>query len=346
LTWQARHYPLPFLAFLLALVVVVAVLAAGLGAVEIRAQDIAAMLLNRVPGLHLEATWSEAAETILFEARLPRVAAGMLVGAALAAAGVVFQGLLRNPMADPYIIGTAAGAALGAALVFLTPIAVTAFGFVPLFAFFGAHAAILIVYRIARTGNRAPITTLLLAGFAVSSFLTALMSFLIVVGPPALQRAMISWTMGGLSVSGWERVAGPGALIAATLLVTYVFARDMNVLLLGEEQATYLGLDVERRKMILLGLGSLLTASAVSIGGLVGFVGLVVPHVARLLVGPDHRTLLPASALAGAGFLMLADLVARTALAPNEIPVGLVTALVGAPFFAYLLRRTKREYTF
>jgi iron complex transport system permease protein len=316
-----------------------AFVATALGAVSVPLDRIVAMVLG-LPGDPAEAT-------IIFQIRLPRVVAGVLVGGALAAAGVVFQGLLRNPMADPYIIGTSGGAALGVTLALLIPAGLLPAGFsaTPLFAFGGALAAVLIVYNIARVGRRTPITTLLLAGFAVSSMLAAVMSFLMLVGGNTL-RQVILWTMGGLAVTGWSQVLGVAPLILLGLAATIPFAQDLNLLLLGEEQATTMGLSVERRKLLLLALGSFLTAAAVSISGLVGFVGLVVPHVTRLMLGPDHRLLLPAATLVGALFLVLADLIARTITAPAEMPVGIITALVGAPFFIYLLRRNRRDYDF
>ncbi|MBU0494513.1 MAG: iron chelate uptake ABC transporter family permease subunit [Chloroflexi bacterium] len=313
--------------------------ATALGAVPVPPDRIAAMVLG-APGDPAEAT-------IIWQIRLPRVVAAILVGGALAAAGVVFQGLLRNPMADPYIIGTSGGAALGVTVALLIPAGLVPAGLsvTSLFAFGGALAAVLIVYNIARVGRRTPITTLLLAGFAVSSMLAAVMSFLMLVGGNTL-RQVILWTMGGLAVTGWSSVLGVAPLILLGLAATIPFARDLNLLLLGEEQATTMGLSVERRKLLLLALGSFLTAVAVSLSGLVGFVGLVVPHIVRLVLGPDHRLLLPAATLAGAIFLVLADLLARTFIAPAEMPVGIITALVGAPFFIYLLRRNRRDYDF
>jgi iron complex transport system permease protein len=323
------------------------VVAASLGAVAISFSDVARMLAARLPGISLAPTWSDQAEAIIFQIRLPRVITAMVVGGALAAAGAVFQGLLRNPMADPYIIGTSGGAALGATIALLLPIQVVWFGFtlVPLAAFSGALLTVLVVYNIARVGPRTPVTTLLLAGFAFSSMLAAVMSFLMLVSGHTLRRVVL-WTMGGVTASSWlqSRVVVP--LILAGVMAAYTLANDLNAFLLGEEQAAYLGVNVERRKLILLMLGSLLTGAAVSVSGLVGFIGLVVPHVARLIFGPDHRLLLPASTLMGGLFLVLADLLARLLLAPAEIPVGIITAMIGAPFFIYLLRRSKREYAF
>jgi iron complex transport system permease protein len=322
------------------------VVAASFGAVAIPLGDVVGMLMARLPGISLVPSWSEQAEAIIFQIRLPRVITAVVVGGALAAAGAVFQGLLRNPMADPYIIGTSGGAALGATIALLLPIQVVWLGFtlVPLAAFSGALLTVLVVYNIARVGPRTPVTTLLLAGFAFSSMLAAVMSFLLVSGHTL--RRVVLWTMGGVTASSWSQLRIVVPLILVGIVAAYALANDLNAFLLGEEQAAYLGVNVERRKLVLLMLGSLLTGAAVSVSGLVGFIGLVVPHVARLIFGPDHRLLLPASTLTGGLFLVLADLMARLLLAPAEIPVGIITAMIGAPFFIYLLRRSKREYVF
>ncbi|MFQ6014332.1 MAG: FecCD family ABC transporter permease [Anaerolineae bacterium] len=342
-----RHRPVLILSSLILFVIVGVTLAAALGSVPIPLDQVVRMFLDQVPGFNLPQTWSEGEATIILQIRLPRVMTSLIVGAALATAGVIFQGLLRNPMADPYIIGTSGGAALGATVALLLPIRVFWFGFtlVPTFAFLGALVAVLVVYNIARVGARAPITTLLLAGFALSSMLAAVMSFLMLLSGHTLRRVVL-WIMGGVSASGWSQLSVVIPLILVGMILAYLMAIDLNAFLLGEEQAASLGIQVERCKLILLMLGSLLTGAAVSVSGLVGFVGLVVPHMARLIFGPDHRLLLPTSALMGGLFLVLADMLARIVLSPSEVPVGIITALGGAPFFIYLLRRSKREYVF
>ncbi|MBI2845402.1 MAG: iron ABC transporter permease [Chloroflexi bacterium] len=317
------------------------------GAVPIPLERILAVLGQELGVADSVGDLSPQEVAIVMEVRLPRVITAAVVGAGLALAGAIFQGLLRNPLADPYVIGTAAGAALGATLAILASTGLATFGFlpVPAAAFLGALLAVSIVYRISLVGSRTPIITLLLAGFAVSSVLTAVMAFLWLLNDVTLKRT-IYWTMGGFSGSGWSKLAVVVPLLLGAGLVSRVFTADLNALLLGEEAAAHLGVEVERRKLLLLALGSLLTAAAVSISGLIGFVGLIIPHSARLLFGPEHRPLLPASALIGAIFLVLADLFSRTLLAPQEIPVGIITALIGAPFFIYLLRSYKREYSF
>ena len=331
-------------------VIVVILLSVSVGPVKISVLDIIRMILHRVGVLHSTTGWQPVEETIIFQVRLPRVLGAALVGAALSTAGVLFQGLLRNPMADPYVIGTASGAAFGATLAMLLPLSVVFYGFglVPIAAFLGALAAVLIVYRLAHFGGKTPIVSMLLAGFVVSSFLVAIVMLLLTMSDRLGLRLqqVFSFLMGGISVTYWQQIAVISPLVLIGIIIAQLFAGHLNAFSVGEEGAAYLGINVEREKMIILGIGSLLTACAVSIGGLIGFVGLIMPHAIRLILGPDHRLLLPASALAGASFLMLADLLARTLLSPAEIPVGVLTALIGAPFFIYLLRRMRREYAF
>lgn len=325
-------------------------LANAFGAVNVPLPDILKMALNKLAVFDFPSTWRAVDETIIFQIRLPRVISGALVGAALATAGVLFQGLLRNPMADPYIIGTSAGAALGATVAMMLPVNMVflGFGLVPMAAFGGALVTVILVYNLARVGGKTPIISMLLAGFVVSSLLAAVMMFLVSIsGRLNLNlQSVYSFLMGNISVTSWGQLAVIAPLVIGGIIGARFFAFHLNAFALGEEGAAYVGIEVEKDKIRILALGSLLTATAVSISGLVGFVGLVVPHAVRLSLGPDHRLLLPASALAGAGFLIIADLVARIILAPMEIPVGVITAIIGAPFFLYLLRRTRREYAF
>jgi iron complex transport system permease protein len=270
---------------------------------------------------------------IVGQLRLPRILLGATVGFALAAAGAVMQGFFRNPMADPSIIGVSSGAAVGAVAAIAFP-AVVPVGLRPA-AFATALVAAFAVYAVATENGHTPVATLLLAGVAVQTLLGAVTSYLLVASGESLREAMY-WLMGNLHAATWTEVelALPPALLAFLALLAH--ARDLNVLLLGEEDARALGVDVKRTKRLLLALASVVTAAAVAVAGVIGFVGLIVPHAMRLLVGPDHRILLPASALAGASFLVVADTVARSGAA--ELPVGIVTAAVGAPFFLYLLR--------
>lgn len=342
-----RRNPFVVLALLTVVLAAAMLLAGSLGTVRIPLDAIASIALEHLTGVHVGPAWDPAQEAIIWELRLPRVVGAAIVGAGLATAGVLFQGLLRNPMADPYLIGTSGGAALTATIALFVPVSFGFLGFtlVPLAAFAGALGAVFLVYNISRVGSRVPITTLLLAGFAASSMMAAGMSFLMLMNQNTLQRVVI-WTMGGISATGWDALKTVVPLTCVGFLAGYALSNDLNAFLLGEEQAAALGVAVERQKLLIMTVAALLTGTAVAISGLVGFVGLIVPHVVRLVLGPDHRLLLPASFLSGAIFLVLADLIARLVLAPSELPLGIVTALVGAPFFVYLLRRAKREYTF
>ncbi|MFC7045921.1 vitamin B12 ABC transporter permease BtuC [Halobacteriaceae archaeon GCM10025711] len=305
---------------------------ATIGPVPIDVAVVAGVILDRLPGLAYDAP--SAQRTIVMSVRLPRIALGAVVGFALAAAGTVMQGFFRNPMADPSIIGVSSGAAVGAVAVIVLPLSGPIA--LPAAAFAGALLAAFGVYLIATEGGRTPVATLLLAGVAVQTFLGAVVSFMLVNSGESLRRA-VYWLMGHLHNSSWSKV---GLALVVTLpffFLLWAFARDLNILLLGEEDAHSLGVEVERTKRLLLAVASVVTGIAVAVSGVIGFVGLIVPHVMRLLVGPDHRVLLPASALAGASFLVATDTVARSGAA--ELPVGVVTAFLGAPFFLYLLRR-------
>ena len=331
------------------LLVVVLMAGVGLGSVGVGPQDTVAILAHRLLGLGSSQTWSAASETIVFDLRLPRVLTAMVVGAGLASAGTVFQALLRNPMADPYVIGTASGASLGAISGILLPAllpglalgagsAWLGLGLVQLLAFGGGLLTVLMVYAIARSGGRVPVVTLLLTGYAVSSVLAAGVAMLMFISGRAL-ASIVTWLLGSLGGASWSDLAFAGPLIGLAFVLLLLRWRRLNLLLLGDAQAAHLGVDVEREKLVLTMLATLATSAAVAISGTIGFVGLVVPHLLRLAAGPDHRLLLPASLIYGAGLLALADLGARLA---GGVPVGVVTALIGAPFFIWLLRRSGR----
>ncbi|MBA2300488.1 MAG: iron chelate uptake ABC transporter family permease subunit, partial [Chloroflexi bacterium] len=276
------------------------------------------------------------------ELRLPRVLTAMTVGTGLALAGTVLQGLLRNPLADPYVLGTASGAALGAAIAVLIPvrIVILQFGLLHGFAFAGALIAVYAVYRLSQTGGLSPLTSLLLTGYAVGSLLAAGLAMAMYLSGTALGQ-IFSYLLGGFDGSSWVRLAGAAPIVLGGAVAIGLRARSINGLLLGEETAAHLGIDVSRERAILLALSSLITAAAVAVSGLIGFVGLVVPHVVRLLVGPSARLVLPLSAIGGAALLAFADLAARML---GEIPVGVVTAVIGAPFFLLMLRRARAGY--
>ncbi len=288
---------------------------------------------------------TEPAALILFQIRLPRVLAGAIVGASLSTAGVAFQGIFRNSMADPYVIGVSSGAALGAALAIVlgTSLGIPGLGDIPILAFLGALLTILVVYNVARVGPKVPVTTLLLSGIAFSIFLSAVVALLEVFAGWEL-HSLVFWLMGGFSYVELNELWIVTISASVGIIIIYLYARDLNILQLGEEEARHLGVETEKAKKILIVAGSLVTASVVSISGIIGFVGLIIPHITRLIVGPDHRILIPASMFVGAMFIMLCDALGRIVLAPIDLPVGIVTALSGGPFFIYLLKKRKGTY--
>lgn len=339
---------------LTAVLCAVVTVSAGIGPVWIPPGAVAKVLLNAVAvptGVSLSGLALDVSTTRLFaypvtdlqtqivmKVRLPRILLGAVVGFSLAAAGTIMQGIFRNPMADPSIIGVSSGAAVGAVGYIVAPVAIPLGLGLRGAAFAGAILAAFGVYLIATRNGETPVATLLLAGVAVQTFLGAVVSFLLLHSGESIRRALF-WLMGHLKGASWPEVASSVLLVALPFVVLLAYARDLNVMLLGEEDAQSLGIEVERTKRVLLALSSVVTAAGVAVAGIIGFVGLIVPHVMRLLVGPDHRILLPTAALAGASFLVATDTLARSGSA--EVPVGIVTAALGAPFFLYLLR--KRE---
>ena len=301
------------------------------------------MLLAQLPFVEIERTWPRAYETIFFDIRMPRVALAALAGAALAVAGVAYQGVFRNPLADPYLLGVASGAGLGAVVAFIVPLPAVLYGIgiVQLAAFATALATVALVYLLARVGGATPVTTLLLAGVALGALASAVTSYLMYLHGDKL-LVIYSWMLGGFNVTSWQQVLVTLPYVLVGIILVSLHGRLLNVLQLDEEQAAALGVEVERLKLLVVTAATLTTAAAVAVSGLIGFVGLVVPHVVRLLFGPDHRLLVPLAAVYGAAFLVAADALARTLLAQSELPVGVITAACGAPFFLYLLRRHKR----
>ena len=287
---------------------------------------------------------NETFTTILWSIRLPRTALVLLTGAALAGSGAAYQGLFRNPLADPYLIGVASGAGLGAVLAMSVRWPYSFFGLmaIPLAAFIAGMLTVFLVYWIARVGQSVPTTNLILAGTAFSSFATALTSFLMLRSSGELRRAL-GWLLGGLSLGGWEAVLAllPYAVVGLTLLC--LSGHALNLLQFGDEQAQQMGLNANRAKTFILVAASLTTAAAVAFAGIIGFVGLIVPHIVRLWWGGDYRRLVPLSILGGGAALLLADILARVVIAPQELPIGVVTALVGSPFFLWVLRRAKDQ---
>ncbi len=284
--------------------------------------------------------WPQGYRSIILDMRLPRVLLATLVGCALAVAGTTMQGIFKNPMADPFIIGISSGASFGAAASLFLPI--EAKFKLPLCAFVGALLSVFIVYNLAHVGGKVRVEKLLLSGIAVGSFFSAITSFLIYMAGKQF-HFLIFWLLGGLYTASWTSVHMACIPILLGTMGILFFSRHLNVLLLGDEPALYLGVDVVTVRKILLIFTALVAGVAVAFSGIIGFVGLITPHIMRILVGPNHRILLPASVVGGALFLIWADTLARTILSPTEIPVGIITSLCGAPFFIYLLRRSRRE---
>lgn len=281
---------------------------------------------------------------IIWNIRFPRVLLALFVGASLALAGAAFQGLLRNPLADPYTIGVSSGAALGAVLVIFFQVTIVGLGVftLPVFAIIGGFISLLIVFGLVRLSSRSlAIETIILAGIIVSAFVGAITSLIIALGDRDSMTQIIYWLYGSVGMRGWSHVQliVPFMLIGSVMLLMHY--RELNAFALGEDAAAHIGVDVQKGKVYILIGASLLTGSAVAVSGSIGFVGLVIPHLVRLLTGPNHRHVLPLSLLCGGSFLILADLLARTIIAPKELPIGVITALIGAPLFAFLLVRER-----
>lgn len=341
----SRRLALPLLALLL---IVVVLLAVGIGAVSIHPEQVLTILLKQL-GIQTAIPFEARQESVLMVIRLPRVVMGVLIGATLAVSGASIQGLFRNPLADPGLIGISSGAALTAALMIV--FGTTALSSItallgslalPLAAFVGGVAATLLIYRLATLGGRTSVTTMLLAGIAINALCGAAIGMMTYVATDDQLRDITFWSLGSLGRANWNIVAALVPLTLLTLLPLPFLARSLNAMLLGEAEAGHLGVNVERVKLAVIILVALGVGAGVAAAGIIGFLGLVVPHLIRLAFGPDHRLLLPASALLGASLLVVADLLARTVAVPAEVPIGIVTALVGGPFFLWLLLRDRR----
>ena len=324
-----------------ALLLAAALLSVAVGSVSIPLRDIGQTIWVWVQGGIAE---QNVFATIILQLRIPRTLLLLLVGAALAGSGGAYQGLFRNPLADPYLIGTASGAGLGAVIAMSInwPTLPLSYLLVPVSAFIGALLTVFLVYNLARNGQSLPVTNLILAGVAVSSFTTALTSFLLINSSGELRRALV-WLVGGTTLSGWKPLLGSALYILLGLFVLLLLSYRLNVLQFGEEQAQQLGIRVQRVRLLIILAASLATAAAVAFAGVIGFVGLIVPHIVRRFHGGDYRRVLPFSMLAGGSFLLFSDVLARVVMAPQELPVGIITALCGAPFFLVILQRHKRQ---
>ena len=336
--------PIAPLLLLLLILITAIILGVAIGSVQIPPRIIMDLILNRMSITNITVEEITKYSTIVFDIRMPRVALMALTGAALATAGATYQGLFRNPLADPYLVGVASGAGLGATIAITTNLNSDPLGIsiITIAAFAGGIITVGIVVMAARVSKTTPVTTMLLAGIAIGSFATASTTLLMLRRPDGLQRAF-NWMLGAYLGGGWTPVTIMIPYMVLGSLFIFINARALNVFQLGEEQAQQLGINVERLKIILIAAATLMTASAVAFGGLIGFVGLIVPHALRILTGPDYRRLLPCCLLGGASFLVLSDLAARNIMAPQELPVGIITALTGTPFFIFLLRKLKRS---
>lgn len=342
LRWRSRLWVMGLLFVVLALAIA---LGTSVGSANVPFFTVWEILLSKIsfPGIHYNG--SSNTETIILEIRLPRVILAGLVGASLSVAGATYQGLFRNPLADPYLVGVSQGALLGAVIGFLMPEIskdITDFGVVPTMAFIGGMGAVIVVYLIAKSGSRAlPVTTLILGGVALGAWLSAISHYLMLQSDDGQLHAIVSWMFGHID-DEWRQVLTVLPFTVIGTVVIWLHARPLNVMQLDEEQAQQLGIDVERVKLILLACSTMITAISVAFCGIIGFVGIIVPHTVRIIWGPDHRFLLPLSTLVGAIFLILADVVVRSITDPESVPIGVITASVGAPFFLFLLWKRKR----
>ena len=328
----------------LALLLIALVVSIALGAVNISPDTILRILGTTIPGVSISQTWPDSFETIIKAVRLPHTVLVALTGAALASSGAAYQGLFRNPLADPYLIGVASGAGLGAvfAMSLNWPTELLGYYLIPVGAFVGAILTVLLVYQLARVNGMVPLTTLILAGVAVGAFASAVTSFLMLRSEAQIHRA-ISFLLGGAPMAGWNPVLAALPYLTVGMGMLALYGHSLNVLQFGEEEGEQMGLNVDRAKAMIIVTASLTTAVAVAFSGIIGFIGLIVPHVVRIIWGPDYRKLIPISILLGSTALLFADMLARIMLAPSTLPVGIVTAMAGAPFFLWILRRAKRE---
>jgi len=326
---------------LVALTVVALLLSVGLGAVRIAPDEVVAILARHL-GLDLGIAVSEQHDRILWGIRLPRVVLAVLVGSALGVSGATLQGMFRNPLADPGLIGVSSGAALGAVASVALGVNVLGLMTLPAFAFAGGALTAGAVYLLSRHNGRTEVVTLILVGVALNTAAGAGTGLLTYVATDAQVRAVVFWSLGSLGGATWDSVLAAAPFVVVGIALIQRWGRVLNLLVLGEAEARHLGVNTERARVELIGLTALMTGAAVAVAGVIGFVGLIVPHLIRQVAGPDHRVLLPASALGGAALLLLADLIARTVVAPAELPLGALTALAGGPVLLVLMLRTRR----
>lgn len=343
---KKKYYRSLFIILLLALFMLI-VLSSTLGIANITFIQTMKILLSKFPllGKFIDLQGiSNTQNLIVSNIRLPRIILSAAIGAGLSIVGCVFQAIFKNPMADPYVLGISSGSALGASIAIVMGFEMTILGIgaITTFAFAGALLTTFTVYSIAKVGAKLPTNTLLLAGVSVSFLLSSIISLIMIFNRDQVEQ-IVFWTMGSVSSANWKQVFSllPFVLIGCVLI--YVFSRDLNLMLTGDETATNLGIEVDKVKKIVLIISSIIIAACVSVSGIIGFVGLIIPHMIRILVGPDHRILLPFTTLGGAIFMIISDTLARTLVPPAEIPVGAITSIFGAPYFIYLLIKNKKK---
>lgn len=335
--------------FILGCIVLVLIIigATNFGAADISYKQTASIIISKIPLVKRFITLKGIAETsqiIVLNLRLPRIILASLVGAGLSVVGTSFQGIFKNPMADPFVLGISSGAALGATISIVIGVQLSIIGMsiMTVNAFVGAILTTLFVYNIARVGSKIPSITLLLSGVATSFLLSSIISVLMIFNRQDIEK-IVMWTMGNLSAASWSQVGILSIIIIPCTVILYFFSRDLNIMLLGEESARSLGIEVDLVKKLVLFISTLMVAVVVSFSGIIGFVGLIIPHIIRLLFGSDHKIVIPFSALGGALFLIICDTIARSIAPPTEIPVGIITSMLGVPFFLYLLYKTKKK---
>ena len=316
--------------------------AAGRGQLAIPASEVWGSIMHRIGLDRGTMPTHPQGDNTLWQVRFPRIAMAVVVGAALSTAGALMQGIFGNPLAEPGVVGVSTGAAFAAAVVIVFEINVIGTWTTAAFAFVGGLVTTLVVYALSRADGRTEVVTLVLTGIAVNAVAAAGLALMIFLGDTQAREQIVFWQLGSLNGTRWEHVGVVTPLVAVGLVGAMLMARRLDVLALGDRAARHVGIDVERLRLVAIVLVALLTAAAVSFAGIIAFVGLVVPHLIRMLVGPGHRVLVPASALAGAVLLLGADLIARTAVAYADLPIGMLTSLVGGPFFFWLLRRTRK----
>jgi iron complex transport system permease protein len=344
---EKKDYYRRFFAAGVFLLLLIIIAAANFGVADISLKQTALIVLSKIPIVNNFISLNGIKSTsviILLNLRLPRILLSCLVGAALSVVGTSFQGIFKNPMADPFVLGVSSGAALGATItmVFLKEINFWGMSMVACNAFIGAIITTFLVYNIAKVGTKVPVATLLLAGVAMNYLLSAIISLMMTFNRDDIEK-IVMWTMGSFSTAGWNEVTLLFIIIVPSILFISIFSRDLNIMLLGEDSARSLGVDVNGLKKYILVISTLMVAAVVSVSGIIGFVGLIIPHTIRMIFGSDNRVVIPFSALGGAIFLIICDTLARVVVPPSEIPVGIITSIFGVPFFIYLLYKTKKK---